>query len=54
VLAVLTVVVGLVGPAFLARIRWVVRIVPLVGGALLVASGGYLLFYWLSIGRLLF
>src|SRR5262249_14479695 len=37
----------------LARVRWMARSAPLVGGCLLLLSGGYIVYYWLSAGRLL-
>jgi hypothetical protein len=37
----------------LARVRTVGRVVSAVGGVLLLASGAYVVYYWLTAGRFL-
>ena len=53
VLGVLTLVAGVVSFGVLARVRGVVRIVSVLGAALLLLSGGDVVYYWLTAGRLL-
>lgn len=53
VLSVITLAAALGSDVF-ARIRGFVRVVSGVGGVLLLISGGYVVYYWLSAGRLLF
>jgi cytochrome c biogenesis protein CcdA len=53
VLAVLTVAVAALRGASLQRIRRLPRYVAPVSTALLLAAGAYLVYYWLTIGRLL-
>jgi cytochrome c-type biogenesis protein len=54
VLGVLTVAAGIVNFGVLARMRTVTRFVSGLGAALLLVSGAYVVYYWLSAGRLLF
>jgi cytochrome c-type biogenesis protein len=53
VLGVLTVAAGVVSFGILGRARGLVRIVSGLGAALLLLSGGYVVYYWLTAGRLL-
>jgi cytochrome c-type biogenesis protein len=53
VLAVLTLAAGVVSFGILGRVRRSVRVVPGLGAALLLLSGGYVVYYWLTAGRLL-
>lgn len=53
VLAVLTVAVAALRGASLRRMRRLPRFVAPVSAALLLAAGAYLVYYWLTIGRLL-
>ncbi len=53
VLAVLTVAAGVVSFGILGRVRAVVRVVAVVGASLLLLSGGYVVYYWLTAGRLI-
>ncbi len=53
VLAILTVAAGVVSFGILGRARGFVRVVSNLGAALLLASGGYVVYYWLTTGRLL-
>lgn len=53
VLGVLTVAAGVVSFGILGRVRGLVRIVSGLGAALLLLSGGYVVYYWLTAGRLL-
>ncbi|HYY44506.1 MAG TPA: hypothetical protein VE975_04880 [Actinomycetota bacterium] len=48
-----TLLASIVSFEVLARTRAVGRVIPGVGTALLLASGAYLIFYWLTAGRLL-
>jgi cytochrome c-type biogenesis protein len=52
-LGVLTLIAAIAGIGILARFRGVGRFVPALGAALLLASGAYVVYYWLSAGRLL-
>lgn len=52
-LGVLTLVAGVVSFGILARLRTVGRFVSAVGGVLLLASGAYVVYYWLTAGRFL-
>ncbi|MDQ3659669.1 MAG: hypothetical protein M3454_01135, partial [Actinomycetota bacterium] len=52
-LGVLTLLTGIVGFAILGRVRAVGRYVSGLGAALLLASGAYVVYYWLTAGRLL-
>jgi cytochrome c-type biogenesis protein len=52
-LGVLTLMTGIVGFATLARLRGVGRFVTGLGAALLLASGAYVVYYWLTAGRFL-
>ncbi len=54
VLAALSLAAGLVSVGVLAGARGVGRFVPGASSALLLASGAYVVFYWLTTGRLLF
>jgi cytochrome c-type biogenesis protein len=54
VVAVLTLIVGLFGFGVVARVRGWSRFIGPVGTVLLLLSGGYVVYYWLSAGRLLF
>jgi cytochrome c biogenesis protein CcdA len=54
VLGVLTVAAGIVSFGVLGRMRNVTRFVSGLGAALLLLSGAYVVYYWLSAGRLLF
>lgn len=53
VLGVLTIMAGMVSFGALARMRAATRFVSVVGAALLLISGAYVTYYWLSAGRLL-
>ena len=53
VLGVLTVAAGAVSFGILGRIRGLVRVVSGLGSTLLLISGGYVVYYWLTAGRLL-
>ena len=53
VLGVLTVIAGVVSFGILARVRGFVRIVSGASAVLLLASGAYVVYYWLTAGRLL-
>ena len=53
VLGVLTVVAGVVSFGILGRVRSFVRIVSALGAGLLLLSGAYVVYYWLTAGRLL-
>ena len=52
-LGVLTLVAGIAGFAIVARLRAMGRFLPGVGAALLLASGAYVVYYWLTAGRFL-
>jgi cytochrome c-type biogenesis protein len=52
-LGVLTVVAGVVSLGILQRLRGFVRIVTSLSAALLLLSGAYVVYYWLTAGRLL-
>ncbi len=54
VLGGLTLATAVVSSGIFARVRGAGRIVSGVGAALLLASGAYVVYYWLSVGRLLF
>lgn len=53
VLCVLTVAAGVVSFGVLARMRTITRFVSGLSAALLLLSGAYVVYYWLSAGRLL-
>jgi cytochrome c biogenesis protein CcdA len=53
VLGVLTVVAGLMSLGVVSRVRTITRAVAGVSSALLLLSGAYVVYYWLSAGRLL-
>ena len=53
VLGSLTLVAGIVGLGILGRVRWAGRYVSGFGAVLLLASGAYVVYYWLTAGRLL-
>ena len=53
-LAVVTLVAGLVTVEMIGRLRPMTRFVARVGSGLLLISGAYVVYYWLSAGRLLF
>jgi cytochrome c biogenesis protein CcdA len=52
-LGVLTVVAGVASFGILQRLRGFVRIVTTLSAALLLLSGAYVVYYWLTAGRLL-
>jgi cytochrome c-type biogenesis protein len=52
-LGALTLVAALMGVGTLTRLRGMGRFVPELGAVLLLASGAYVVYYWLSAGRLL-
>jgi cytochrome c biogenesis protein CcdA len=52
-LGVLTLVAGIVSFGILARLRGVGRFVSGLGAVLLLASGAYVVYYWLTAGRFL-
>lgn len=52
-LGVLTVVVGVTSFGILQRLRGFVRIVTTLSAGLLLLSGAYVVYYWLTAGRLL-
>jgi cytochrome c-type biogenesis protein len=52
-LGVLTVLAGIVNFGILSRIRSVGRVVSVVGSVLLLLSGAYVVYYWLTAGRFL-
>jgi cytochrome c-type biogenesis protein len=52
-LGVLTVLAGIVSFGILSRVRSVGRIVSVVGSVLLLVSGAYVVYYWLTAGRFL-
>lgn len=53
VLGSLTLVAGIVGLGILGRVRGVGRFISGFGAVLLLASGAYVVYYWLTAGRLL-
>jgi hypothetical protein len=53
VVLVLTVLVAIVGAGVFARVRGAGRILQPLGAVLLLATGGYILYYWLSAGGIL-
>lgn len=53
-LGVLTVLAGLVGFGILSHVRSVGGVVSVVGSVLLLLSGAYVVYYWLTAGRFLF
>jgi hypothetical protein len=53
-LGVLTLVAGIVNFGILVRVRALGRFVSKVGSVLLLASGAYVVYYWLTAGRFLF
>jgi len=53
VLGILTLGVALVSSGFLPRIRGFARVATVTGGALLLIAGAYVVYYWLTAGRLL-
>ena len=52
-LGVLTVLAGIVSFEILSRVRSVGRVVSVVGSVLLLVSGAYVVYYWLTAGRFL-
>jgi cytochrome c biogenesis protein CcdA len=50
VVSVLTVLAALIGGAVFTRVRGVGRILQPLGAVLLLATGGYIVYYWLSAG----
>jgi cytochrome c biogenesis protein CcdA len=50
VVSMLTVLVSLFGGGVLARVRGAGRVLEPVGAVLLLATGGYIVYYWLSAG----
>jgi cytochrome c biogenesis protein CcdA len=53
VVSTLTVLVALLGRGVLGRVRGVGRVVEPIGALLLLATGGYIVYYWLSAGGIL-
>ena len=53
VVSLLIVLVSLFGGGVLARVRGAGRVLQPVSAVLLVATGGYIVFYWLSAGGIL-
>jgi cytochrome c-type biogenesis protein len=53
VVATLTVMVAFVGRGVLAPVRGVGRVIQPLGAVLLLATGGYIVYYWLSAGGIL-
>jgi cytochrome c biogenesis protein CcdA len=53
VITLLTVLFGLFGRGVLARVRGVGRVLQPLSAALLLATGGYIVYYWLSAGGIL-
>jgi len=53
VVLILTVVVAIVGRSVFARVRAAARIIQPLGAMLLLATGGYIVYYWLSAGGIL-
>jgi cytochrome c biogenesis protein CcdA len=53
VVLILTVLVALVGRGVFARVRGLGRIFQPLGAVLLLATGGYIVYYWLSAGGVL-
>jgi cytochrome c biogenesis protein CcdA len=53
VVLVLTVLAAIVGGSVFARVRGAGRILEPLGAVLLLATGGYIVYYWLSAGGLL-
>jgi cytochrome c biogenesis protein CcdA len=54
VLGLLAVLAGAAGVQIVRRGRRLTRVIAQVGAVLVVMSGGYVVYYWLSAGRLLF
>ena len=52
-LGVLTILAGIVSFGILSRVRSVGRVVSVVGSVLLLVSGAYVVYYWLTAGRFL-
>jgi cytochrome c biogenesis protein CcdA len=53
VVLILTVLVAIVGGGVLTRVRGAGRILQPLGAVLLLATGGYIVYYWLSAGGIL-
>jgi cytochrome c biogenesis protein CcdA len=53
VISVLTVLVALFGRSVLARVRGAGRVLQPLSAVLLLATGGYIVYYWLSAGGIL-
>ena len=53
VVSVLTILVALFGRGVLARVRVAGRVLQPLSAALLLATGGYIVYYWLSAGGIL-
>ena len=52
-LGVVTVVAGIVTFGVIGRLRPITRFVTAAGSVLLLIAGAYVVYYWLSAGRLL-
>jgi hypothetical protein len=53
VLGTLTLGVAVLSAGFLPRVRSFARVASEIGGVLLLVSGAYVVYYWLTVGRLL-
>jgi cytochrome c biogenesis protein CcdA len=53
VVSLLTVLFGLFGRGVLARVRGVGRVLQPLSAVLLLTTGGYIVYYWLSAGGIL-
>jgi hypothetical protein len=53
VVSTLTVLAALLGCGVLGRVRAAGRVVEPLGALLLLATGGYIVYYWLSAGGIL-
>jgi hypothetical protein len=53
VVSLLTVLVGLFGRGVLARVRGAAGLLQPFGAVLLLVTGGYIVYYWLSAGGIL-
>lgn len=53
-LGVLALMVSILGWGIVSRVRAAARVLPGLSAALLLASGAYVIYYWLTAGRLLF
>jgi cytochrome c-type biogenesis protein len=52
-LGTITIVAGIASSGILSRIRPLTRFVSIASSALLLIAGAYVVYYWLSAGRLL-